>query len=165
MPGASGPPVSRAMRPRSASSCFGSARVIVFSSSSESRKLRPRNASACSKWPCSISVLIAWLLATISVSGVALGALWIRPIMTGVGSGPARYSTAASPSREARIRSNGVGEPPRCTWPSTVTRASRPERFFRISVIVSALIGRPSLWRAPSAKRMTSWRRPAARPR
>ena len=79
MPGASGPPVSRAMRPRSANSCFGSARVIVFSNSSESRKLRPRSANAWSKWPCSISVLIAWLLATISVSGVALGCVVDQP--------------------------------------------------------------------------------------
>ena len=33
-------------------------------------------------------------------------------------------SAARQPRRVARMRSNGTGEPPRCRWPSTVTRIS-----------------------------------------
>ena len=46
-----------------------------------------------------------------------------------------RAATAAAPSRLARIRSNDEGFPPRCTWPSRVTRGSSPE------VLVGAVVG------------------------
>ena len=37
-------------------------------------------------------------------------------------------SIACSPNRVASTRSNAVGVPPRCTWPSTVARVSLPVR-------------------------------------
>ena len=91
MPGASGPPVSRQMRPRSFSASFGSARLSVLTSSSASRKLRPRRPSA--------SVELA--LIHLDVHRVAFRhhfgqwrglavRLSTRPIITGVGSEPAR---------------------------------------------------------------------------
>src|SRR5437588_723276 len=37
-------------------------------------------------------------------------------------------STGATPNRVARMRSNAEGDPPRCTWPSTVARVSTSRR-------------------------------------
>jgi hypothetical protein len=37
--------------------------------------------------------------------------------------------TAAAPNRSASSRSYVVGEPPRCTWPSTSVRTSLPVRI------------------------------------
>ena len=41
----------------------------------------------------------------------------------------ATRSVAATPKRRPRMRSKGVGEPPRRTWPSTVTAISLVEHF------------------------------------
>src|SRR5438309_2134292 len=38
------------------------------------------------------------------------------------------HHCAVAHERVARTRSRGVGEPPRWTWPSTVTRVSKPVR-------------------------------------
>ena len=64
----------------------------------------------------------------VSVNGGVTSFSSLTPIIT-LDLPSSKASTACTPSRLAKIRSKAVGEPPRWTWPRTVTRIPLRSEF------------------------------------